>query len=144
MTLEEFKNAIINITGFAFPCKGKVIKSYIENNSFYVDCKKINLDDSESDIVIPKIKVPKIWGKLQNGDVVNINFYEGNINYPFVSNVEGIDMPSPIGLWDLIKKILEVLISLKTVGSPANHTVSPDDITKLTEIKNIDLEKLSK
>jgi len=144
MTIKQFEKAIKSLNGYTFPVKGKVIKSFTEKNSFYCDCVKMNLDDSDSNLIIPKVKVPKIWGKLSPGDLVNISFYEGNIHFPFVSSVEGIDMSPPAGLYDLIKKLLDILISLKTVGSPPQHTVSPDDIVKLTELKNIDLEKLFK
>ncbi len=142
MTIDRFEKGIKNMLNYAFPVKGKVIKSYVEGKDFYANCKKINLDDSESTIIIPKVKVPKIWGELSPGAFVNIGFYEGDIHFPFVMSVEGVSFSTPVDLRRFLEKLLDIFLKLKTVGSPANHTVSPDDIIRLTELKTIDLEKL--
>lgn len=81
---------------YAFPTKGKVTKSYT-SGGYWIDCQKVMADGSLSDVIIPKVEVPRIWGTPQGGifclpavdSIVNVGFYDGDINRPFVLSVVG-------------------------------------------------------
>ncbi len=131
------------IENYAFPVQAKVIKGWKEGKEFLCNCKEIDLSGAETEIIIPRVKVPKIWGELKSGAIVNVAFLYGNKNYPVIMSVEGIDFPAAVDLKSFLSKFLDVISNMKTVGSPPQHTISPDDKLKFLELKEVDLKKLT-
>ncbi|NPV38293.1 MAG: hypothetical protein HPY78_03345 [Brevinematales bacterium] len=142
MRFESFEKGMKNILGYSFPIQAEVVKGYEEMGSFYADCNQIHLDGSKTSIFIPKVSVPKIWGKLLPGTIVTIGFYEGMKSFPFVLNVLGNKTFGNIDLIATLETLIDILIALKTVGSPTNHVISPDDVAKLLEFKTLTLQRL--
>lgn len=82
---------------YALPVKAKVTKSYTESGKYFIDCKKMDCNDAVTEVIYPKVPVPKLLGLDKGGlfcipcveSIVNIGFYEGDINRPFVMSVLG-------------------------------------------------------
>lgn len=142
MRFESFEKGMKNILGYSFPIQAEVVKGYEENGNFYADCNQIHLDGTKTNIFIPKVLVPKIWGKLLPGTIVTIGFYEGMKSFPFVANVFGNKSLENIDLIATLETLVDILLAIKTVGSPTNHVLSPDDVSKLLEFKTITLQRL--
>lgn len=101
MTKEDFYKDIRYYldTIYKFPTEAKVIKVYTAKKQYYVDVKELNLDGSESDVILTKVELPKLWGVALGGlfcipskdTIVRVNFKKGNKNFPYVESVLGSD-----------------------------------------------------
>jgi hypothetical protein len=94
---EDIRKHIANI--YSFPTKAKVTKIYTDKKKYYVDVKEIKIDGSVSDVILPKVELPKMWGAEKAGvfcmpskdSIVRVNFEKGNKNFPYVESVLGSD-----------------------------------------------------
>ncbi len=178
MKLVDFEKYIDKLVKrYAFPIKGKVIKSYTSKGHYYVDVRKMNLNESESEIIFPKVEVPKLWGVKEGGifcipekgSIVAVGFYEGNINFPFVTAVMGsaFDTEHPVNqlvikfkdtevkigdkiniktgnlsLKELWEKLIDIVMGIITKGSPSTHVISPESMNQLTQFKSSEIPKI--
>lgn len=139
MTKEEFYEDIRShiANNYCFPVKAKVTKAYTEKKKYFVDCKELNLDGSESDVIYPKVEVPKFWGNEKGGifcipakdSIVRINFERGNKNFPYVESVLGSS-------FDIEHKENELLIlnDKQKIHLKKNYTLIKTDDNFLIEL----------
>ena len=76
--------------------KGKIVKSYDSNGQYFADVQPLRNDESvdDNEPVIPNVEIPIIWGGANRGVVCppepgtfcDIDYYDGDPNYPRISN----------------------------------------------------------
>lgn len=81
---------------YRVPRKGRVVKSYASDGSYWADVQPLRNDDSDdaNEPVIPRVEIPVIWGGPERGIVCppsagtlcDITYYDGDPNYPRISN----------------------------------------------------------
>jgi phage baseplate assembly protein gpV len=92
---------------YRVPRKGRIVKTYSAGNGKYVaDVQPLRNDDSSdpSEPVIPEVEIPVIWAGPGRGIVCppavgsfcDITYYDGDPNYPRISNFRyrGNDVPA--------------------------------------------------
>jgi hypothetical protein len=85
--------------------KAKVVKSYASDGRYWADVQPLRNDDSvdESEPVIPRVEIPVMWGGPERGIVCppatgtfcDLSYYDGDPNYPRISNFRWHDMKAP-------------------------------------------------
>jgi hypothetical protein len=81
---------------YRVPRKGRVVKSYASDGSYWADVQPLRNDDSvdEKEPVISKVEIPVLWGGPERGVVCppaegtycDITYYDGDPHYPRISN----------------------------------------------------------
>ncbi len=76
--------------------KGRVVKAYASNGSYWADVQPIRNDESddESSPVVPMVEIPILWAGDRRGVVCppvvgtlcDIEYYDGDPDYPRISN----------------------------------------------------------
>lgn len=77
----------------------------------------------------------------KKGDVVGVIWSEDSTMgfWMPISNAQVLDITDReknLSLKQLMSDLIDTISSMKTVGSPPQHTVSPDDITKFLQLKS--------
>lgn len=86
-----------NLRGYyRVPRKGRVVKSYASDGSYWADVQPLRNDDSDDagEPVITRIEIPVLWGGPDRGVVCpptvgtlcDITYYDGDPDYPRISN----------------------------------------------------------
>lgn len=100
MTVKDFRMWIARIIAqYSFPVKAKVSKVYAESGKYYLDCKELDLTDAETDVIIPKVPIAKVWGGAKCGvfampevdSIVIVGFLRGNKHFPYIDRIMGTD-----------------------------------------------------
>ncbi|WP_321495637.1 hypothetical protein [uncultured Desulfobacter sp.] len=85
--------------------KAKVVKTYASDGKYYADVQPLrndnNVDDSEP--VVPKVEIPIIWAGPKRGIICppadgvhcDLEYYDGDPNYPRISNFRWHGMAAP-------------------------------------------------
>lgn len=81
---------------YRMPRKGRVVKSYAADGSYWADVQPLRNDDSDdaNEPVISRVEIPVLWGGPDRGVVCpptvgtlcDITYYDGDPNYPRISN----------------------------------------------------------
>lgn len=86
--------------------KAKVIAAYPADGRYFADVQPLKNDGSvdENEPVIPKVELPVIWGgpdrgivcPPEAGSLCDLSYYDGDPNYPFISNIRyGLGQNAP-------------------------------------------------
>lgn len=77
--------------------KARVVNVYASDGKYYCDVQPLRNDENndENEPVIPKIAIPVFWGGKNRGIVCppsigvlcDLSYYDGDPNYPFISNI---------------------------------------------------------
>lgn len=81
---------------YRLPRKGRVVKSYASDGSYWADVQPLRNDDSDDvdEPVVSRVEIPVLWGGPDRGVVCpptvgtlcDITYYDGDPNYPRISN----------------------------------------------------------
>ncbi len=93
-----FELARPNLRGFyRIVRKGRIVRTYASDGSYYADVQPLRNDESPdpAEPVIPQVELPVIWGGPNRGIVCppaagtlcDIEYYDGDPNYPRISNI---------------------------------------------------------
>lgn len=91
---------------YRVPRKGKVVKTYAsEGGQYWADVQPLRNDNSidEKEPVVPKVEIPIMWAGPSRGVVCppmegahcDITYYDGDPNYPRISNFRWHDNGAP-------------------------------------------------
>lgn len=85
--------------------KAKIEKTYLSDGHYWADVQPCRNDDSVdyNEPVIPKVEIPVIWAGPKRGIVCppvkgtycDLSYYDGDPNYPRISNFRWHDMEAP-------------------------------------------------
>lgn len=85
--------------------KAKVVKTYASDGRSWADVQPLRNDESvdESEPVIPRVEIPIMWGGPERGIVCppaigtfcDLSYYDGDPNYPRISNFRWHGMKAP-------------------------------------------------
>lgn len=77
--------------------KAKVVGVYASDGQYFADVQPLRNDESvdDSEPVVPRVALPVLWGGPDRGVVCpptagtlcDLSFYDGDPNYPFISNI---------------------------------------------------------
>lgn len=77
--------------------KARVVNTYASSGKYYCDVQPLKNDESpdEKEPVIPRVALPVFWGGNNRGIVCppepgvlcDLSYYDGDPNYPFISNI---------------------------------------------------------
>lgn len=77
--------------------KAKIVGVYASDGQYYADVQPLRNDESvdDSEPVVPRVALPVLWGGPDRGVVCpptagtlcDLSFYDGDPNYPFISNI---------------------------------------------------------
>ncbi|MFI3271946.1 MAG: phage baseplate assembly protein V [Pseudomonadota bacterium] len=77
--------------------KAKVVATYASNGQYYVDVQPLRNNETEDtrEPIVPKVAMPVMWGGKNRGVVCppevgslcDLSYYDGDPNYPFISNI---------------------------------------------------------
>ena len=119
--------------------KAKVVASYASNGRYYADVQPLRNDESvdSAEPVIPQVEIPIIWGGAKRGIVCppavgtfcDLSYYDGDPNYPRISNFRWQSQVAPeCGLDELVIQ-QQPGVSLKIEKDGSFLTISPQDWT---------------
>lgn len=119
--------------------KAKIVATYASDGRYYADVQPLRNDESpdESEPVIPQVEIPIIWGGSRRGIVCppaigtlcDLSYYDGDPNYPRISNFRWQGNQSPeCGIDELIIQ-QQPGVSLKIEKDGSFITISPKDWT---------------
>ncbi len=119
--------------------KAKVVASYASDGKYFADVQPLRNDESTdaNEPVIPQVEIPVMWGGAKRGIVCppaagtlcDLSYYDGDPNYPRISNFRWQSNVAPeCGLDELIIQQTPG-VSLKIVKDGSFMTVSPKDWT---------------
>ncbi len=85
--------------------KARVVKTYASDGRYWADVQPLRNDNSvdANEPVIPKVEIPIMWGGPQRGVVCppavgtycDLSYYDGDPNYPRISNFRWHGMEAP-------------------------------------------------
>ncbi|HBV41968.1 MAG TPA: baseplate assembly protein [Desulfovibrio sp.] len=77
--------------------KARIVNSYASNGKYYCDVQPLRNDENidTNEPVIPRVALPVFWGGNNRGIVCppcigvlcDLSYYDGDPNYPFISNI---------------------------------------------------------
>lgn len=127
---------------YRLPRKGRVMKSYASDGSYWADVQPLRNDDSDdpNEPLISRVEIPILWGGPERGVVCpptvgtlcDITFYDGDPNYPRISNFRWEKNKAPaceLGAF-VIQQKPGVFIRITPEGNIVNKT----DADRVNEI----------
>lgn len=119
--------------------KAKIVTSYASDGRYFADVQPLRNDESTdpAEPVIPQVEIPIMWGGPKRGIVCppaagtlcDLSYYDGDPNYPRISNVRWQGNAAPdCGLDELIIQQTPG-VSLKIEKDGSFLTVSPQNWT---------------
>ena len=85
--------------------KAKVVASYASDGRYYCDVQPLRNDETvdEAEPVVPKVEIPILWAGPKRGVVCppevgtycDLSYYDGDPNYPRISNFRWYAMDAP-------------------------------------------------
>lgn len=86
--------------------KAKIVGVYAADGQYFADVQPLRNDESvdDSEPVVPRVALPVLWGGPDRGFVCpptagtlcDLSFYDGDPNYPFISNIRyGLGQNAP-------------------------------------------------
>ena len=119
--------------------KAKVVAAYASDGRYYADVQPLRNDESPdtSEPVIPKVEIPIVWGGPKRGIVCppavgtlcDLSYYDGDPNYPRISNFRWQTNGAPD--CELDELIIQQTpgVSLKIEKDGSFLTISPENWT---------------
>jgi hypothetical protein len=127
---------------YRVPRKGQIVKSYASNGQYWADVQPLRNDDSvdTSEPVISRVEIPIMWGGPERGIVCpptvgtlcDITYYDGDPNYPRISNFRWAKNKAPaceLGAF-IIQQKPGVYVKITATG----NIVATTDADKINDI----------
>lgn len=130
--------------------KARIINTYASNGKYYCDVQPLRNDENidTNEPVIPKVALPVFWGGNNRGIVCppcvgvlcDLSYYDGDPNYPFISNIrwDSKNTVPQAGINELVIQ-LENGVQIKIDNAknilnitPANYKVEVGEDVKIT------------
>lgn len=120
--------------------KAKVVASYPADGQYFVDVQPLRNDESpdESEPVVPHVAVPVIWGGPNRGVICppaigtlcDLSYYDGDPNYPFISNIRwGLGQSTPNAELNEFVIQLEPGVEIRIDREKKIITLTPQDVS---------------
>lgn len=119
---------------YRVPRKGRVVKSYAADGSYWADVQPLRNDDSDGadEPMLSHVEIPILWGGPERGVVCppavgtlcDITYYDGDPDYPRISNFRWEKNKAPaceLGAF-IIQQRPEVFITITPAGSIVHKT----------------------
>ena len=124
---------------YRMPRKAKVVASYPADGQYFVDVQPLRNDESpdDSEPVVPHVAVPIIWGGPNRGVVCppavgslcDLSYYDGDPNYPFISNIRwGLGQSTPQAELNEFVIQLEPGVEIRINREKKIITLTPADV----------------
>lgn len=118
--------------------KARIVAAYASDGKYYADVQPLRNDDTvdPGEPVIPKVELPVIWGGEKRGIVCppakgsycDLSYYDGDPNYPRISNIRWLNNAAPAcGLDELIIQ-QQPGVSIKIDQASRIITITPNNI----------------
>lgn len=119
--------------------KAKIVAAYPADGSYYADVQPLRNDESPDpkEPVIPRVEIPVFWGGPKRGivcppaagTICDLTYYDGDPNYPCISNFRWSGNASPEA--ELTELVIqqEPGVSIKIDKAHSIITISPKDWT---------------
>ncbi len=119
--------------------KAKVVASYPADGQYFVDVQPLRNDESpdEGEPVVPHVAVPVIWGGPNRGVICpptvgtlcDLSYYDGDPNYPFISNIRwGLGQSTPEAELNEFVIQLEPGVEIRIDKEKKIITLTPQDV----------------
>lgn len=119
--------------------KAKIVGVYAADGQYFADVQPLRNDESvdDSEPVVPRVALPVLWGGPDRGLVCpptagtlcDLSFYDGDPNYPFISNIRyGLGQNAPRA--DLNELVIQLEPGVEMRIDKQKHlvTLTPEDI----------------
>lgn len=119
---------------YRVPRKGRVVKSYASDGSYWADVQPLKNDESDDprEPLLPRVEIPILWGGPERGMVCppaagtmcDITYYDGDPNYPRISNFRWAKNKAPacaLGAF-IIQQKPGVFVRITSEGNIENKT----------------------
>lgn len=128
---------------YRLPRKGRVVKSYASSDGqYWADVQPLRNDESDDphEPVIPRVEIPILWGGPDRGVVCppavgalcDITFYDGDPNYPRLSNFRWAGNKAPV--CELGAFIIQQRPGVYVKISAAGNIISTTDVDLVEDI----------
>lgn len=128
---------------YRLPRKGRVMKSYASDGSYWADVQPLRNDDSDdpNEPLISRVEIPILWGGPERGVVCpptvgtlcDITFYDGDPNYPRISNFRWAKNKAPA--CELGEFIIQQKPGVYIRITPGGNIVHKTDADRINEIE---------
>lgn len=119
--------------------KAKIVGVYASDGQYYADVQPLRNDESadESEPVVPRVALPVLWGGPDRGVVCppaagtlcDLSFYDGDPNYPFISNIRyGLGQNAPKAELNELVIQLEPGVEIRIDKKKQVVTLTPENI----------------
>ncbi|MDR1398096.1 MAG: DUF2345 domain-containing protein [Desulfarculales bacterium] len=119
--------------------KAKVVASYASNGKYFCDVQPLRNDESvdPGEPVVPKVEIPILWAGPKRGVVCppvvgaycDLSYYDGDPNYPRVSNFRWYGMDAPAAALNEFVIQLEPGVEIRIDRQKRVVTLTPEDIS---------------
>lgn len=119
--------------------KAKIVGVYASDGQYFADVQPLRCDESvdDSEPVVPRVALPVLWGGPDRGLVCpptvgtlcDLSFYDGDPNYPFISNIRyGLGQNAPKA--ELNELVIQLQPGVEMRIDKQKHlvTLTPEDI----------------
>jgi len=128
---------------YRVPRKGRIIKSYASDGSYWADVQPLRNDDSDdaNEPVISRVEIPILWGGPDRGVVCpptvgtlcDITYYDGDPNYPRISNFRWARNQAPA--CELGEFVIQQKPGVYIRITPQGNIVHKTDADRINEIE---------
>ena len=119
--------------------KAKVVAVYAsEGGKYYADVQPLRNDESDDpkEPVVPKVEIPVIWGGPNRGVVCppvegvhcDLSYYDGDPNYPRISNFRWHGMDAPVAELNEFVIQLEPGVEIRIDKEKQVVTLTPENV----------------
>lgn len=119
--------------------KAKIVGVYASDGQYYADVQPLRNDErvDENEPVVPRVALPVLWGGPERGVVCppsvgtlcDLSFYDGDPNYPFISNIRwGLGQNAPTAELNELVIQLEKGVELRIDKQKRVVTLTPQDV----------------
>ena len=118
--------------------KARVVASYASDGRYYADVRPLRNDESvdEAEPVVPKVEIPVIWAGPKRGVVCppvvgahcDLSYYDGDPNYPRISNFRWHGMDAPAAALDEFVIQLEPGVEIRIDRQKHVVTLTPENV----------------
>ena len=118
--------------------KARVVASYASDGKYYADVQPLRNDETEDEAepVVPKVEIPVIWAGPKRGVVCppvigaycDLSYYDGDPNYPRISNFRWHSMEAPEAALDEFVVQLEPGVEIRIDRQKHVVTLTPENV----------------
>ena len=120
--------------------KAKIVGVYASDGQYFADVQPLRCDESvdDSEPVVPRVALPVLWGGPDRGLVCpptvgtlcDLSFYDGDPNYPFISNIRyGLGQNAPKAELNELVIQLQPGVEMRIDKEKQLVTLTPENIS---------------